>query len=55
MCTVLCCYDFFLTRNNLEFAKNGCPWDEETCSKAAEGGHLTCLEYAHINGCLPRA
>ena len=30
---------------------NGCPWDEDTCSWAALGGHVSCLEYAHVNGC----
>ena len=27
--------------------EKGCPWDEETCSKAAYNGHLD----AHENGC----
>ena len=27
--------------------ENGCPWNEGTCSKAAEGGHLEVLKYAH--------
>ena len=31
--------------------ENGCPWDEGTCSYAAEYGHLDCLKYAHENGC----
>ena len=47
--------------------ENGCPWGYETsssaaengqfdwssrtCSKAALGGHLECLKYAHENGC----
>ena len=31
--------------------ENGCPWDEGTCSLAAEYGHLECLKYAHENGC----
>ena len=30
---------------------NGCPWDEDTCQAAAEGGYLECLKYAHENGC----
>ncbi len=30
---------------------NGCPWDEETCSYAAEGGHLAVLQWARANGC----
>ena len=29
----------------------GCPWDEETCRKAAANGHLECLKYARENGC----
>lgn len=36
----------------LQYAhENGCPWDEETCTAAAEYGHLGCLQYAHENGC----
>jgi hypothetical protein len=31
--------------------ENGCPWDEETCSAAAEGGHLEVLKWARENGC----
>ena len=27
--------------------ENGCPWDEKSCSLAAENGHLECLKYAH--------
>ena len=27
--------------------KTECPWDEETCSKAAKHGHLECLKYVH--------
>ncbi len=27
--------------------KNGCPWDEETCTYAAMCGYLDCLIYAH--------
>ncbi|KAF0770833.1 Uncharacterized protein FWK35_00018171, partial [Aphis craccivora] len=26
-------------------------WDEKTCSLAAKGGYLDCLQYAHENGC----
>jgi len=33
--------------------KNGCPWGENTCSNAAENGHIECLKYAHENGCRP--
>ena len=29
----------------------GCPWDKNTCSYAAEGGHLDVLEWAIDNGC----
>ena len=32
-------------------ARNGCPWDVWTCSRAAQNGHLECLQYAHENGC----
>ena len=31
--------------------ENRCPWDERTCSRAAEWGHLDVLEYARKNGC----
>ena len=31
--------------------QNGCEWDEWTCSKAAEGGHLEVLKWARQNGC----
>ena len=31
---------------------NGCPWDAETCDRAAEGGHLEVLQWARANGCL---
>ena len=32
----------------LEFLhEKGCPWDEDTCSKAVRNGHLECLKYAH--------
>ena len=31
--------------------ENGCPWDEETCWKAAERGHLEVLQWARENGC----
>ena len=37
---------------SLKYAhENGCPWDEDTCSEAAKGGHLKVLKYAHENGC----
>ena len=32
-------------------ALSGCPWDERTCTVAAEGGHLACLKWARENGC----
>jgi hypothetical protein len=36
----------------LQWARaNGCPWDEETCSAAAEGGHLAVLQWARAEGC----
>ncbi len=31
--------------------ENGCHWDEDTCSGAAEKGQLECLRYARENGC----
>jgi hypothetical protein len=31
--------------------ENGCPWGEETCLAAVEGGHLEVLQYLHENGC----
>ena len=31
--------------------ENGCPWNEETCTNAAEGGHLETLKWAYMNGC----
>jgi hypothetical protein len=42
-------------RGQLESLKclraNGCPWEEETCSNAAWGGHLGVLQWARQNGC----
>jgi hypothetical protein len=36
----------------LQWARaNGCPWDESTCAKAAEGGQLEVLRWARANGC----
>eukprot|EP00873_Tetraselmis_striata_P009726 jgi/Tetstr1/429990/TSEL_019851.t1 len=36
----------------LEWARgHGCPWDEGTCSAAAEGGHLELLQWAREQGC----
>ena len=29
---------------------NDCPWDEDTCIRAAGGGHLEVLQLAHANG-----
>ena len=38
--------------SRLAWAKErGCPWDENTCAKAAEGGHLEVLQWARANGC----
>jgi hypothetical protein len=31
--------------------ENDCPWDEETCSHAARGGHLEVLKWARESGC----
>ena len=31
--------------------KMGCKWGANTCSSAAENGHLKILKYAHENGC----
>ena len=28
-----------------------CPWDETTCSYAAQGGYLKILKWARENGC----
>ena len=28
-----------------------CPWDEATCTSAAEGGHQEVLQWAHSQGC----
>jgi hypothetical protein len=30
---------------------NGAPWNEETCSSAAWGGHLEVMQWARANGC----
>jgi hypothetical protein len=30
---------------------NGCDWSANTCSEAAEGGHLVLLQWARANGC----
>ncbi|CAM9416670.1 unnamed protein product [Phaeothamnion confervicola] len=42
-------------RGNLEMLQwcraNGCPWSEETCSKAASRGHLQVLQWCRDNGC----
>ena len=31
--------------------EHGCTWDEMTCAKAAEGGHLEVLKWAREHGC----
>jgi hypothetical protein len=30
---------------------NDCPWDEQTCARAAEGDHLEVLRWARENSC----
>ena len=36
----------------LQWAReNGCDWDSDTCSSAAQGGHLGVLQWARENGC----
>ena len=36
----------------LQWAReNDCPWDEDTCACAAEGGNLEVLKWARENGC----
>jgi hypothetical protein len=30
--------------------ENDCPWDESTCSQAAEEGHIELLRWARMNG-----
>ena len=42
-----------MVTSRLKYAhENGCPWDGETCSEAAENGHLECLKYATKTGVL---
>ena len=31
--------------------EHGCPWNKDTCVRAAEFDRLDCLEYAIANGC----
>jgi hypothetical protein len=31
--------------------EQNCYWDSSTCFRAAEGGHLIVLQWAHENGC----
>ena len=31
--------------------ENDCPWDEDTCTDAAQGGHLEVLKWSRENGC----
>jgi hypothetical protein len=31
--------------------EHGCKWNEETCERAAEGGHLEVLQWARANHC----
>ena len=36
----------------LQWARaNDCPWDANTCLRAAGGGHLEVLQWARANGC----
>jgi hypothetical protein len=36
----------------LQWAReNGCPWDDSTCTCAAQNGHLEVLQWARENGC----
>jgi len=36
----------------LQWARaQGCGWNEETCARAAEGGHLAVLQWARAQGC----
>ncbi len=36
----------------LQWARaNGCPWDDDTCMHAAEGGHLALLAWLRAQGC----
>ena len=36
----------------LQWARaNGCPWDEWTCTYAANGGHLEVLQWLRANRC----
>ena len=38
--------------NCLKYAhENGCPWNKEIYSYAAQNGHLDYLKYARDNGC----
>lgn len=38
--------------DDLKYAhENGCRWNEYTCSKAAENGHLKIIQYARSHGC----
>ncbi len=38
--------------NVLRWARSqGCPWNEETCAKAAWGGHLEVLQWLRSQGC----
>ena len=45
----------FLWDGHLEVMKwlraNGCPWNEETCMGATEGGQQKVLQWARANGC----
>jgi hypothetical protein len=44
--------DFVGSVARLRWARNkGCPWDEQTCARAAAGGHLDVLMWARENDC----
>jgi hypothetical protein len=45
-------WDFVVSVERLAWAKErGCPWDEDTCSWAALGGHLKVLKWAWEHRC----
>jgi hypothetical protein len=45
LCFVFCLLFLFYFVAYRYAHKNGCAWDESTCSAAAKGGHLKCLQY----------
>jgi len=32
--------------------ENGCPWDEDTCEYAVQGGYVDMLDWAYKKGCF---